>query len=254
MVGVATVLVAPDSHVEARGCDGAEAELEHESALAGQRVLGKDLVGRDESVGPADADVASAVDDEARVAAQPLGDEVCREALAGAAGVEAKPRGPGDRARGIVDLDVAPLLGRARARRVSRWRLGQRGTQRRPRNSRPRGDVAGGFDLPDQGWVDQPTAALRRLEPGFDRHAQQLRCWDALAGVGVECAELALGLEARQRRVELDDQLARLLGGSRCRSHAQPRLADQQPYVRTHCIEDDVVFTHNQEAPVVTGV
>ena len=75
-----------------------------------------------------------------------------------------------------------------------------------------------------------------------------------LAGIGVECAELAIGLEARQRCVELDDQLARLLGGSRCRSHARPWLADQQPHVRAHCIEDDVVLIHGQEAPVVTGV
>jgi hypothetical protein len=107
----------------------------------------------------------------------------------------------------------------------------------------PRG-APGRFDLADQGRVDQAAAALGRLEPRFDRAAQQLGGRQALARVLVEGAELALGLEAREGLVELDDELPRRLGGCRRRGHPGPRLADQQPHVRAHRIENYVVLCH----------
>ncbi len=155
VVGVAAALVAPDPHVEAGGGDGAGAELEHEGALARQRVLDEDLVGSDEGVGAADADVAAAVDDEARVAAQAAGDEVGGEALAGAAGVEADAGGATDRAAGVVDLEArassgpgwgppggarAPLPGRrpvARRARPPAKRRSRRTRSRRAGSGRP---------------------------------------------------------------------------------------------------------------------
>ena len=70
VVGEAAVGVAPDPHVDARGRDPAGAEPQHVGALAGERVFDEDLVGVDQGVGAADPDVAAAVDDEARVAAQ----------------------------------------------------------------------------------------------------------------------------------------------------------------------------------------
>ena len=170
VVGVAAVVAAPDPHVEARRSRRApEPSLQHVGALAGQRVLDEDLVGVDERVGAADPDVAAAVDDEARVAAQPLGDQVGGEALAGAAGVEADAGRAGDRPGRVVDLEAAPARRRVGARRAPRRRLGERGAQRRAGHPGPRGDVAGGLDLADQGRVDQAAAALRRPEAGLDR-------------------------------------------------------------------------------------
>jgi len=172
MVCVAAALVAPDPHVEAGGGDGAGAELEHEGALAGEGMLDEDLVGGDECVGAADADVAAAVDDEARVATQPLGDQVGGQPLAGTTGVKADAGRPLDRAGRVVDREATPVRGRVGMRRVPRWRLGQGRTQRCTRYPGSRGDVAGGFDLSNQGWVDQTAAALGGFEAGLDRGAQ----------------------------------------------------------------------------------
>ena len=107
-----------------------------------------------------------------------------------------------------------------------------------------RGDVAGGLDLADQGRVDQAAAALGRPRPALTARAQQLGGRDPLARVRVQRAELAVGLEARERRVELDDELPRRLGGGRGRRHARAGLADQQPHVAAHRVEDDVVLAH----------
>ena len=248
---IATVRVAPDPHVEAGGRDAAGAEPQDVGALAAERVLDVDLVGMDERVGAADPDVAAAIDDEARVAAQAGGDHVGGEALAGAAGVEAQAGRPDDLPRLVVDLEAAPALLRPRARRPPRRRVGERLGQRHARDPGPGGDVAGGLDLADQGRVDETAAALGGDDARRDRAPQQLRGGHALAPIGVQPAELALGLEAGERRVEVDDEASRLLGRVRGRRHPRPGLADQQPHVAAHRVEGEVVFAH--EELVTTG-
>ena len=115
VVGEAAVGVAPDPHVDPRGGDPAGAEPQHVGAAAGDRVFDEDLVGVHQRVGAADADVAAAVDDEARVAAQGRRDHVGGETLAGAAGVEAQARRPDHLPRLVVDGEVAPAAARGGA-------------------------------------------------------------------------------------------------------------------------------------------
>ncbi len=165
VVGVAAVGAAPDPHVQPRGGDGAGAEPQHIGAIARQRVLDEDLVGIDQRVGPAEPNVAAAIDDEARVAAQAVGDQVGRQALSGSPGVEPDPRRAGDRPGGVVDLELTPVGIRVGFRRLPRRSLGEGGAKGRARHAGPRGVVAGGLDLADQGRVDQAVASARR-RPG----------------------------------------------------------------------------------------
>ena len=254
VVGVAAVGAAPDPHVEARGGDGAGAELEHEGALARQRVLDEDLVGVDESVGAADADVAAAVDDEARVAAQAAGDQVGREALAGAAGVEADAGRAGDRAGRVVDLEAAPAAppgwgspGAAVAPRPARRRAARpeprpaRRRSRRTRSPRP-GSGRPGRRCARAAASPALTAVRSSSEAGTRSRGSAFSAHSSLSGLKRDSAAS-----------NSTTNCLRLLGRRRCRSHSRPRLADQQAHVAAHRIEDDVVLAHGQEAPVVTG-
>ena len=241
MVRVAPLGIAPDPHVEARGRDPAGGELEDESALARQRVLDEDLIGSGGGVGPADPDVAAAIDQEAGVAAQLGRDQIGGQPLAGAAAVEAHPRRAVDGPGGVVDLELPPARLRAGLGGPARWRLGEGVGERRARHPGARGGVADGLDLADQGRVDEAAAALGRVKAGPDRGSEQLGGRHPLALVGVQSAQLALGPEARQRRLELDHELLYPLGCRCRRGQSGPRLADQQADMAPHRFETKVV-------------
>jgi len=68
--------------------------------------------------------------------------------------------------------------------------------------------------------------------------------------VSVQRAQLTTRFEARKRRVEGDHEQLRPL----CRRHPGSGLADQQPHMGTHRIENNVVLAHDQNAPVVIGL
>ena len=198
---------APDPHVEPRGGDAAGAEPQHVGALAGERVLDEDLVGVDQRVGAADADVAAAVDDEARVAAQALGDHVGGEALAGAAGVEAQARRADDLPGRVVDLELAPAAlgvaagpGAAPAPRRAPSPAARRPSRPARRRSRPPRSRRPGSGRRGRRCARPPQS------PAATARAQQRRGRHPLARVGVQRAELAVGLEARERRVEVLDE------------------------------------------------
>ncbi len=88
----------PHARVEPGGGDAAAADRHRGRALARERVLDLDLVGSPRGVGAADAHVAAAVHDEARVAAQHVGHGVGAEALAAPPRVEAHTRRAVDQA------------------------------------------------------------------------------------------------------------------------------------------------------------
>jgi hypothetical protein len=151
-------------------------------------------------------------------------------------------------ARVSASSAVSPSAVTARVRagpcRVARRSLGEGGAERRAWHPGPRGDVAGGLDLPDQGRVDQAATALRRRQAGFHRAAQQLGGGNALARVVVQRAQLAARFEAGQRPVELGDEPSRPRCRLRSRGHPEPGLPDQQADVTAHRIEADVVLAH----------
>ena len=92
---------------------------------------------------------------------------------------------------------------------------------------------------------------LRGPEPRPDGLAQQRRCRHLAAWIGVQRAQLAVLAKARQRLLELDDELPCSLCGGGRRKRSGAWLANQQPHVRSHRLEGDVVFAH--DALVVTG-
>ena len=112
----------------------------------------------------------------------------------------------------LVDRQRAPARVGIGTRRPPRRRRGQRLGQRRAGEPGARVAVAGALDLADQGRVDEAVAALGGRDAGGDGAAQQRRGGHPLAPVGVQRAELAVRLEARERRVELGDEAPGPLG------------------------------------------
>ena len=223
-------------------------------ALARQRVLDEDLVGSDERVGAADADVATAVDDEARVAAQARGDQVGGEALAGAAGVEADAGRAGDRRpprrRPRSRASGPPGWGRrggAAAPRPARRpaaRPARRRARRRSRPTRSRATRVGSTSPSLRSAAASPafTAVRSSSEAGTRSRRSALSAQSSLSGLKRESAASNSTMNRRA--------CSAAVGG---RGHPGPRLADQQPDVAAHRVEGDVVFAHDQDALVVTG-
>lgn len=108
VVGVATVVAAPDADVQPRGRDRAAAEAEAVGVLAAERVLDEHVERLRGDRRPADAEIAAAVDDEAGVGGEPLGDQIGGKALADPAAVEAHARRASDQPERLVDLDLSP--------------------------------------------------------------------------------------------------------------------------------------------------
>ena len=73
---------------------------------------------------PADGDVASAVDNEPAVGAEPVSDGVGAQPLASSAGVEHQPGRPNDHAPFVIHLDLPPGRLWIRASRPPRRRGG----------------------------------------------------------------------------------------------------------------------------------
>ena len=128
-----SVRVAPDADVEPRGRDAAAPTRTRADRLAGQRVLDLDLVGLELGADAADREVAAAVDDEARVAAQAVRDRVGAQPLAGAAGVDAHAR----RARDTTPAASSTAICAPARRRVRGAPAGARAPARAPRAAAP---------------------------------------------------------------------------------------------------------------------
>lgn len=130
-MAAAPVVSSPDPDVQARGGDAAVAEPKGVDPLPRQRVLDKNVVGLGQRPGTADPDIAATIDDEARKASQPSGDQVRRQPLADAARVEAGAGRPGDRSGLVVDLEPLPGglgVGARRAPRGASSRASRNGT------------------------------------------------------------------------------------------------------------------------------
>ena len=140
--------------------DAAGGHVEDRRRLAVDRVAGMDSEGIELGREAADPDVPAAVDDVARVAAQALGEQVGRQSLAAAAGVEADAGRAPDGARLVVDLDQPPVRLDARARRLAlrREREGIREGDRLHAGARL--GVPGGDDRAEQGRVDETAGPL----------------------------------------------------------------------------------------------
>ena len=119
MVAVAAGPVAPDAHVETGRGDAARAHEDGPDPRSGEWMLHVD--GERPHLRPdaADRDVTAAVDEVAAVPAQPAGDRVRAQALAGSSGVEGGAHRPVDDAGLVVDDDLRPprVVRRARAAR-----------------------------------------------------------------------------------------------------------------------------------------
>ena len=146
----------------------------------------------------------------------------------------------------VVDVHLAPAALRDRLRgapcRRERQRIGQVG--RLDAGARLR--VADRLDLADQGRVHEAVGLLRRPQPGVNRAAQKVGRGDDGARVGVEGAELGVGLEARQRPVEPLDELLRPLGRRSRGPLAGPGSADDQAHLAPHRLEGDVALVHDE--------
>ena len=246
MVGVGPVLASPHTHVQARGRDPTRAHPQGMGPRAAQRMLDLNLERQRPRRKTADANVAAAVDDDPRVAAERLGDDVGRQALSGAAGVEDNPRRPRDHTLVVVDLDRLPPAIAIRRRRPARGGQGQRLGQAGRCHARARARVADRLELAHQRRVNEAIRALGCPQPGLDRASQKLRRLHDRARIGVEGAELAVGAKARQGAVEPGDELLRLFGRKRGRAQAASRRADYQAHLAAHGLEGDVALVHDE--------
>src|SRR6201992_3047246 len=75
--------------------------------------------------------------------------------------------------------------------------------------------MAGGLDLVDQGGIDKAAAAQARGEGAGDEATEERRGRHLASGVAVEARELAVGVEAGQRRVGGEEGASALVGRSR---------------------------------------
>ena len=191
--------------------------------------------------GAADAQVAAAVDRPARRSRAERGrGEVGGQALARAAGVDAQARAGGARARRASSTSSA----RQRCRRVRTSRTARRGAGKR-RGERqlgrpPAGGVARGLELADQ-RRDRPARRCARPPSGPARTAstQEGGRRDVRRGCRVQRAQLAVGAEAAQPRLVGGEEVAQL------RDDAGAGRVDEQPHVRPHGGELDVVEGHD---------
>ena len=203
VVGVGAVGASPDAAVEARRRDGAVGDA--------QRVRG---AAQRDVVGAADADVAAAVDHVAARAAstppsRPPAPSRCRRGRA------CRPGG-----RTIVAARTSTARQRVPGVAGRRGRRGaQGGVERGGRDADPRALVARGLDGVEQRGVGEPAGPARAEQRGLDRAAQQRRGGDLGPRVGVERAQLARGVEARQPRGD------RLDAGAHAARAARPRSA-----------------------------
>ena len=130
----------------------------------------------------ANPDVPSAVDHEAPVVAEAPREQVGRQSLAGATGVEGHAGGPVDDSLAVVDIDPAPRLFGPRLGRLSRWGQDEGVLQRRGANPGPGVGVASDLELVDQRWIHKAAAQLRRVDPGAERRpgaGSRPAPWDA---------------------------------------------------------------------------
>ena len=141
MVGVAAVEPPPDPDVDARGRDRPAVECDRVAVLLGQRVLDEDLDRRSAtSASPPTRRSPPQSTTKLGIAREPLGEQVGRQPLADAAGVEAQSRRAPDDPERLVDLDLPPAGPRVGVRRAPRrgeqQGFAQRGRARLPSRDR----------------------------------------------------------------------------------------------------------------------
>ena len=169
--------------------------------------------------------------------------EIGGQALAGAARVEAHA-GRAAHDPGLRSTSTSPpaSVGRGRRRAAGRGggeRLGERGSA----DPGPRARVPGRSSSPTSVGSTSPPSPRRptgRPRPRSRAAARPTR----LGGVGVEDAELAVGLEARQPAVHEAQEGLDLDPGRLRRGEPGARgRSDQQPHVRSEQVEATLVLT-----------
>ena len=108
-----------------------------------------------------------------------------------------------------------------------------------------RARVSSLLELPRQGGIDQAAGQLRGVNPGPDGLSEQARRPHPWPRVRVHGAELAVGTEARQLRLEALDEALGLHRGMRRIRDPRARFLDDQPDVAAHGPEGDVAAAHD---------
>src|SRR3954463_3737178 len=179
----------PEPGFDPAGGDRASVPHELVSGLVRERMVYTDLPLHGSL--SAEAQIASGIDDERRVAAQALGGEVRRQTLSTATGVDPDPgrprHDPGDR----IDGNAAPARVRPGSGGLSLG--GDRQGIANPGGGKggARGGGARVLELAYQRGVDEAIGATRGPEGRVDRGREGWTDRAALAGLGVQRAELA---------------------------------------------------------------
>ena len=185
------VLGPPEAGLDAAGRD--RAAIEHELVGGSLSSSGWSMrTWRSSGLLPAEPQIATGIDDEGGVAAQPIGGQVRGQALAAAAGVDPDARGPVDDPGDGIDGDPrasgSPHAGTAGLRSGA---TASASSMPAGRKVGARGRVAGVLELADEGRVHEAIGAPRRPEGRVDRDRQGRADRAGLARLGVERAELA---------------------------------------------------------------
>jgi hypothetical protein len=176
--------------------------------LAGQRMAHAHLPWR--AASGRHPQIAPAVDRAAAVADEPRDEQVGGPSLGRAAQVEFEAGRATNHADAVLDLDRAPLGGRARTSRAAGRRGTQRPQQRYRLDLRPGPGIAGAAQGAQQGRVDEPASQGRRPQRGRDRGPHERRRRDTLARIGVQAREIAAGVKARQPPLDLGEHRGRI--------------------------------------------
>ena len=148
---------------------------------------------------PADRQVAAAVDGEARVSGQLLGEHVGEQPLGEAAAVEPHPRRARDRALGRIGLDELPARERAGTGRPSGRREPQRLLELQRAAELP--GIARALELVEERCIDEAGGGAARVVHGLREPAHERACGHHLTAVAVQQGQLAVRKEAREALV-----------------------------------------------------
>ena len=194
-MGIAAVGPLPHAPVQSGRGDGAVGDAER---LVGAAHL--------DVVGAAEPDVAATVNGEAAVRRELPRGPVGRQALRAAAQVEPDAGRPGDRAVCVVDTDLPPA---GAGRSGASWRSGTQGVaERSGLDADTRSRIARVLERAEQRGVGQSSGPAGAEQRGSHGVAQQRRGRDDRPGIGVQHAQLAGRVKARQPRGERLDPVA----------------------------------------------
>jgi len=188
------VAPAPAAPADAARGDACAGELERVQRASVKWAF--DLDRARDLLGPADEQVAGAVDGEARMRCECFAEQVGEQPLGQSAAVQHQARRARDRACLEVDFELPPAPRRRRGGGLAGGRKRERGGERE-RLAQIAG-VAGALELSYERAVDEAAAQRPRLAHGLREARHQRAHRHRLARVAVQARELAAGLEARE--------------------------------------------------------